>query len=63
MGNKTANLTLSRGRAASVKTALVSRGIDAGRLTSDGLGDTQPVAANATEEGRQQNRRVELIKR
>ena len=63
VGGKAANLTLSRGRAASVRTALVSRGIAASRLTSDGLGDTQPVADNSTEEGRQQNRRVELVKR
>jgi outer membrane protein OmpA-like peptidoglycan-associated protein len=45
-----------------VKTALVARGIDATRLTSDGLGDTKPVADNATAEGRAQNRRVELVK-
>jgi OOP family OmpA-OmpF porin len=62
VGAKTANLTLSKGRAASVKTALVARGVDAGRLTSEGLGDTQPVGSNATDEGRQQNRRVALVK-
>jgi outer membrane protein OmpA-like peptidoglycan-associated protein len=62
VGAKASNLTLSKGRAASVKTALVARGIDAARLTSDGLGDTKPVADNATEDGRQQNRRVELVK-
>ena len=43
-------------------TALVSRGIDGARLTSDGLGDTKSVVDNATEDGRRQNRRVELIK-
>jgi outer membrane protein OmpA-like peptidoglycan-associated protein len=62
VGAKASNLTLSKGRAASVKTALVARGVDAARLTSDGMGDTKPVADNATEDGRQQNRRVELIK-
>jgi OOP family OmpA-OmpF porin len=62
VGAKAANLTLSKGRAASVKTALVARGVDAGRLTSDGFGDTQPVGSNATDEGRQQNRRVALVK-
>lgn len=62
VGAKASNLTLSRGRAAAVKTALVGRGVDAARLTSDGLGDTQPVADNATEAGRQQNRRVELVR-
>jgi len=62
VGNKAANLTLSRGRAAAVKSALVSRGVDAARLTSEGLGDAQPVADNATEDGRQQNRRGAMIK-
>ena len=63
VGAKPANLTLSKGRAASVKAALVSRGVEAARLTSDGMGDSQPVADNATEDGRAQNRRVELVKR
>jgi outer membrane protein OmpA-like peptidoglycan-associated protein len=62
VGAKAANLTLSKGRAAAVKTALVSRGVDAARLTSDGLGDTKPVADNTTDDGRRQNRRVELVR-
>lgn len=62
VGAKAANLALSKGRAASVKAALVSRGVDAARLTTDGLGDTKPIADNATEDGRRQNRRVELVK-
>jgi len=62
VGAKAANLTLSRGRAASVKAALTSRGVDGARLTSDGLGDSRSVADNATEDGRRQNRRVELVK-
>jgi outer membrane protein OmpA-like peptidoglycan-associated protein len=37
-------------------------GIDAGRLETAGLGETKPAADNATLEGRQQNRRVELVK-
>jgi outer membrane protein OmpA-like peptidoglycan-associated protein len=38
-------------------------GIAATRLTTAGLGDTKPVADNKTEEGRAQNRRVELVKK
>ena len=45
-------------------TALVARtGVDPARITSRGFGKTQPVATNETPEGRQQNRRVELVKR
>ena len=42
---------------------LVSRGVDASRLTSRGFGETQPIASNETAEGRAQNRRVELLLR
>ena len=62
VGAKAANLALSRSRAAAVKAALVSRGVAAGRLTAEGYGDTRPVADNSAEEGRRQNRRVELVK-
>ena len=37
-------------------------GVSAGRLTSVGFGDTKPIGPNTTAEGRQQNRRVELVK-
>ena len=57
------NLDLSERRAASVVTALVSDyGIDVGRLSAEGAGMTQPVDTNDTDEGRAENRRVELIK-
>lgn len=62
VGAGAANLTLSTGRAASVKAALVARNVTSDRLTTLGLGDTKPVADNNTEAGRQQNRRVEFLK-
>jgi outer membrane protein OmpA-like peptidoglycan-associated protein len=63
IGSAQANQELSNKRAAAVKQALVSTySIDAARLTSTGFGDTKPVAKNDTPEGRQQNRRVELVR-
>jgi len=44
-----------------VKNFLVEQGIDAGRLTAKGLGMTMPIADNKTKEGRQKNRRVDLV--
>jgi outer membrane protein OmpA-like peptidoglycan-associated protein len=56
------NLNLSKRRAASVVSALTGQyGIAADRLTSEGMGATQPVDTNDTEEGRAKNRRVELV--
>ena len=64
VGVPAANLKLSQERAASVKTHLVQTlGVSADRLTSAGFGDTKPIADNRTEDGRAQNRRVELVKR
>ena len=64
IGASAANLKLSRDRAAAVKTYLIETvGIAADRLTTIGLGDTKPIALNTTEEGRAQNRRVELVKK
>ncbi|HKV73228.1 MAG TPA: OmpA family protein [Gemmatimonadales bacterium] len=63
VGQAAANLTLSDHRAAAVRQALVSTyGIDGARLTTKGLGDTKPIASNSTPEGRQSNRRVELVR-
>ena len=63
VGADAANLSLSTRRAAAVRQYLVERfGIDAARLESQGLGETKPAAPNTTPEGRQQNRRVELVR-
>lgn len=62
VGDKKANLELSKQRAASVMRALVGAGIDARRLKADGKGDAEPVSDNRTENGRAKNRRVELVK-
>jgi len=56
------NQTLSEGRANAVKTHLVSAGIDGSKLSTKGLGATQPVASNDTALGRAANRRVELVR-
>jgi outer membrane protein OmpA-like peptidoglycan-associated protein len=62
VGDKKANLELSKKRAESVMKALVAAGIDSKRLKSDGRGDSVPVGDNRTDDGRAKNRRVELVK-
>jgi outer membrane protein OmpA-like peptidoglycan-associated protein len=63
VGKPAYNLELSKKRAESVKLYLVEKGgIDGSRLTTQGYGDTKPVAKNDTEAGRAQNRRVELVR-
>lgn len=63
VGAAAANQSLSEKRAAAVKAVLVSSyGVDAGRLESKGLGASKPATKNDTAEGRQTNRRVELVK-
>jgi len=59
-GGAAYNLNLSNRRAASVVAWLVKHGIDKKRLESRGYGLTRPITENTTEEGRQQNRRVEF---
>ncbi|MBJ7263390.1 MAG: OmpA family protein [Burkholderiaceae bacterium] len=60
IGTDAYNQKLSERRAASVKTYLTSKGVPADRIYTEGKGETQPVASNATREGRAQNRRVEV---
>jgi len=60
IGGPDFNLALSQRRATSVKSYLVSAGIDPSRLTTRGYGLSMPVANNATSEGRADNRRVAL---
>jgi outer membrane protein OmpA-like peptidoglycan-associated protein len=55
------NQKLSERRAASVQAWLAGKGVEGGRLTPRGFGETRPVADNGTAEGRQRNRRVEVI--
>lgn len=61
VGSNSSNLSLSQRRADAVRAALVSRGIDGTRITAKGMGEAVPVASNDTAEGRQRNRRVEVI--
>lgn len=61
MGSDAYNMKLSQQRAEAVRNFLISRGVAADRLTAKGYGESQPVADNATDEGRFKNRRVELV--
>ena len=63
VGTFETNLALSRARAEAVVAALGARGIDAARTVPAGVADLSPVASNATEAGRQMNRRVEMVRR
>ncbi len=57
------NQTLSEARAKTVVNLLIAMGIDAGRLSSQGFGESQPLDANDTPEGKANNRRVEFVKK
>ncbi|MBK7098187.1 MAG: OmpA family protein [Sphingobacteriales bacterium] len=62
-GDDASNLALSKKRAESVKKALSSQfGISEKMITTDGMGESQPVSLNTTPEGKANNRRVEFIK-
>lgn len=61
-GDADANTRLSQERADAVKVKLVGLGIDGGRLTTKGFGETKPIEKNDTVEGKANNRRVEFVK-
>lgn len=60
VGKNTDNLELSQRRANAVMEFIATREIRAARVTAKGYGETRPIAPNATERGRQMNRRVEF---
>ncbi len=59
-GKAASNLKLSKNRASAVKKALVAKGTAAGRIDAEGYGSEHPVATNDTDEGKQQNRRIDI---
>jgi outer membrane protein OmpA-like peptidoglycan-associated protein len=63
VGSDQYNMGLSKRRAESVRNAMVRMGVPAANITVDWKGESQPVASNATREGRAQNRRVEITER
>jgi OmpA-OmpF porin, OOP family len=60
-GSPEANLALSTARAQAVRAALIGNGVSPARLDAVGRGQEQPIADNATDEGKQRNRRVEAV--
>lgn len=61
VGGEDYNLGLSQRRAESVRGYLLRRGVDGSRMTTQGMGESVPVAPNDSAGGRQQNRRVEIV--
>jgi outer membrane protein OmpA-like peptidoglycan-associated protein len=59
-GARALNMTLSQQRADGVASALITQGVVANRIRSNGVGPDQPIASNSTTEGKAQNRRVEI---
>ena len=60
-GGDAINVPLSRSRARSVRDDLIARGVAAQRITTAGMGAADPIASNATAQGRALNRRVEIF--
>jgi outer membrane protein OmpA-like peptidoglycan-associated protein len=61
VGSDEYNLGLSQRRASAVYDFLISQDVDESRMSWEGYGESRPVADNSTEEGRQRNRRVDLV--
>lgn len=61
VGKPEMNKILSEKRATAVRNYLISKGVDEKRITSNGYGDTKPVASNKTSQGKAKNRRVEFV--
>ncbi len=61
VGNAKSNKTLSAKRAQACRAYLISKGIDGSRITTVGYGGERPVTANDSDEGRQKNRRIEVV--
>jgi outer membrane protein OmpA-like peptidoglycan-associated protein len=60
-GSEAFNQTLSESRAESVASMLATNGVGRSRMVIQGFGSSQPIASNATPEGRAMNRRVEIV--
>lgn len=60
VGSEVYNQALSQRRAESVASYLINHGVSSSRLEAKGLGESNPIADNSTEDGRALNRRVEL---
>jgi outer membrane protein OmpA-like peptidoglycan-associated protein len=61
VGDPASNLRLSKWRAESTRQAVIRQGISPSRVEAEGYGEQHPVASNATEEGRQRNRRIDVL--
>lgn len=60
-GDPAANQHLSQARAEAARQAVISQGIEPSRITAEGYGQDHPIASNATDDGRQRNRRIDVL--
>jgi OmpA-OmpF porin, OOP family len=61
LGSNSGNLKISQKRADALRDYLLSKGIAVDRMTSQGFGEADPISDNGTEDGRQRNRRIEIV--